>query len=238
MKFLLDVHTHTTASCHAYSSLQENIQAAKSKGLSLYGVSDHGPMMPGAPQIYYYQNIRVLPRMIEGIRVLRGVEANIIDSKGTIDMSPDTLTYIDYVIASCHVPCIEAASIEKNTEAIIMAMQHPRVNIIGHPDDDRFPIDYERIVWAAKEYKVLLEVNNASLSPTGFRQNAKENIIKMLKLCMENEVSIIVNSDAHVSYDIGVFNFAEEILTELNFPQHLIMNLNPEGFLEFIHYAE
>ncbi len=60
-------------------------------------------------------------------------------------------------------------------------MKNPRVNIIGHPDDSRYPLDYEKIVKAAKENKVMLEINNSSLTPGSFRDGAKENIQTMLK---------------------------------------------------------
>lgn len=238
MKFLLDVHTHTTASGHAYSSLQENVLAAKEKGLLYYGVSDHGPMLPGTAHIFYFQNIRVIPREMFGMKVLRGVEANILDEQGTIDMSPENMKYIDYVIASIHMPCFTSGGIDVNTNATINAMKHPKVNIIGHPDDGRFPIDYERIVSAAKEEGVLLELNNGSLNPTGFRSNVRENVMTMLKLCMEKQVPIIVNSDAHISMDVGEFGYAKEVLTELNFPKELIINLYPERFLEIIKFTE
>jgi len=238
MDLQLDLHTHTLVSGHAYSTLQENIQVAKDKGLKYLGTSEHAPTMPGAPHIYYFQNMRVIPREMNGVKILRGVEANIIDYNGSIDMTKETLKYIDYVIASCHIPCLKPGTKEQNTNAIIQAMKHPKVQIIGHPDDSRFPLDMDLIVQAAKKEKVLLELNNSSLDPTGVRQNARENIKDMLKKCMKHKVVIVVNSDAHISSLVGGFGYAEEMLTELNFPKELIINLNPEKFLELINYTE
>lgn len=238
MDLQLDLHTHTLVSGHAYSTLQENIQVAKEKGLKYLGTSEHGPSLPGAPHIYYFQNMRVIPREMNGVKILRGVEANIIDFNGSIDMIPATLKYVDYIIASTHIPCLTPGTSEENTSAIIGAMKHPKVNIIGHPDDDRFPINMEAIVKAAKENNVLLELNNNSLDPTGFRENARDNIIDMLKRCMKHKVSIVVSSDAHISSLVGEFGYAEEILTELNFPEDLIINLKPQKFLSLINFAE
>lgn len=239
MKILLDIHTHTIASGHAYSTLEENIRVAKEKGLMYYGLSEHGPKMPGAPQIYYYQNMRVIPRVVNGMKVLRGVEANIIDASGTIDMIDETLKFIDYVIASAHTPCLEYGDDEEaNTSMLINAMKHPKVKVIGHPDDSRFPLDYKRLVDAAKENNVLLEINNSSLNPVGFRQNADQNVEKMLKLCMEENLPVILSSDAHISSDVGNIEYILPILTKLNFPNELIINLYPEKFLELIDYKE
>ena len=237
MELQLDLHTHTIVSGHAYSTLQENIQVAKDKGLKYLGTSEHGPAMPGSPHIYYFQNMRVIPREINGVKILRGVEANIIDYKGNIDMIPETLKFIDYAIASLHLPSFTPGTKEENTMAIIETMKNPKVFIIGHPDDDRFPLDMEKIVQAAKKENVLLEVNNSSLNPIGFRQNAEDNIIDMLERCMKHKVMIVVNSDAHISNLVGEFGFAKKILTELNFPKELIMNLYPEKFLELIDFT-
>jgi putative hydrolase len=234
MKLLIDMHTHTVASSHAYSTLQENIAVAKEKGLTHYGVTDHGPMIPGGAHPYYFQNLRVIPREIQGIQILRGAEANIIDFSGNLDLNTAEFDFIDYFIASAHVPCLRRGTVAENTLALTEAMKNPRVSIIGHPDDGRCPVDYEILVKAAKKHQVLLEVNNSSLNPAGFRQNARQNVISMLKLCEEHQVMIIVNSDAHFSSYVGDFDYALEVIKEVGFPEELIINLIPEKFIKFI----
>jgi len=237
-KIMMDLHTHTIESGHAYSTLEENIRAAKEAGIKYYGLSEHGPAMPGSPHIYYFQNMRVIPREINGVTILRGVEANIINDEGEIDMIPEWLKFIDYVIASVHIPVLPYRDKSHNTRVLVNAIKNPKVHIIGHPDDGRFPIDYETVVLAAKENQVLLEVNNASLNPIGFRQDAKKNSEDMLKLCMKEKVSVILSSDAHISMDVGNFEYIFPILEKINFPKELIMNYFPERFMEFIHFNE
>jgi len=234
MKLLIDMHTHTIASSHAYSTLQENVAVAKEKGLTHLGISDHGPMLPGGAHLYYFQNLRVIPREIQGVTILRGAEANIIDYAGTLDLNTADYDYIDYFIASAHVPCIRRGTIEENTLALTEAMKNPRVAIIGHPDDGRCPLDYETLVKAAKDHNVLLEVNNSSLNPEGFRQNARENVTEMLKLCMKYNVKVIVNSDAHFSSYVGDFDNALDVIRSVEFPEDLIINLRPENFIDFL----
>jgi len=140
--FKLDVHTHTVASGHAYSTIIENARVAKEKGLELLGMSDHAPALPGSAYIFAINNLKILPDVIEGVRVLKGVEANIINYKGDIDLWPKEVANLDYVIASLHIPCINPGSKSENTNAIIGAMKNPAVKIIGHPDDDRYPKDF------------------------------------------------------------------------------------------------
>ncbi len=237
-KIKMDLHTHTIASGHAYSSLEENIQAAKEAGLKYYGLSEHGPAMPGSPQIFYFHNMRVIPRDIKGLKILRGVEANIINAQGEIDMLPEWLEYIDYVIASVHLPVMESKDVAYNTKVLVNAMKNPNVHIIGHPDDGRFPLDYVELVKGAKANNTILEVNNSSLNPIGFRQNAEKNIKYMLELCMKEKVSVILSSDAHISFDVGNFDYIFPILEEISFPEELIVNQFPERFLEYINFEE
>jgi len=61
MRNFIDVHTHTIASGHAYTTLLENAREAANKGMRVLGVSDHGPKMPGGPHIFYFSNLRVIP---------------------------------------------------------------------------------------------------------------------------------------------------------------------------------
>ncbi|PKM49057.1 MAG: phosphatase [Firmicutes bacterium HGW-Firmicutes-7] len=238
MQYCLDVHTHTIASGHAYSSLQEMVAMAKQKGLELVGISDHAPGMPGSTYIYYFQNLRVVPKEIDGVKVLKGVEANIIDYQGRIDMSVNELKQLDYVIASMHPPCIKASTKRNNTRALIKTMENQYVNIIGHPDDSRYPMDYEEIVVAAKENNVLLEINNASLNPIGFRGNAVVATRQILALCMRFNHPVILGSDAHISYDVGNFEYCLPVLAEIEFPKELIVNRSTEALLKFLAYKK
>ena len=70
MKAIIDMHTHTVASGHAYSTIHENVQFAKKHGIKILGMSDHGPDMLGGPQLYFFNNLTVAPVEIDGVRVL------------------------------------------------------------------------------------------------------------------------------------------------------------------------
>lgn len=233
--FLLDVHTHTVASGHAYSTLLENISYGKEKGLKLIGVSDHAPTLPGGTYIFYFQNLKHIPSEIDGVKILKGAEVNIIDKKGGLDMIDENLSALDYSIASLHPPCILSGTQVENTSMLEKVMENPLVHIIGHPDDARYPLDYKAVVKAAKATGTLLELNNSSLNPNGFRINVRENVLRMLELCANEEVSIICGSDAHFAYDVGRFDFCKAILEEVDFPEHLIVNNDLEQFLKHIH---
>ena len=99
----MDLHTHTIASGHAYSTLTEMIRAAADQGLELYGCSDHGPAMHGTLGADYFINFKVIPRELFGVKILMGAELNILDPAGSVDLSENILKKLDYAIASIQI---------------------------------------------------------------------------------------------------------------------------------------
>ena len=150
---ILDLHTHTIMSGHAYSTMQEMIRSASEKDVKLLGITEHAPRIPGACHPFYFINFKVVPREQFGVKLILGCELNIIDYEGHIDLEPRYLNGLDYAVASIHEPCYNSGTVAQNTAAYLGAMKNPAVQIIGHPDDGRFPIDYETLVCAAKEHQ-------------------------------------------------------------------------------------
>lgn len=226
MEFLMDLHTHTVASVHAYSTMTENAREAKRNRLQIMGCSDHGYGMPNTTNPDHWVNLKCLPQYLEGVRLLRGLEANIINSDGVI-IEEDIFHRVDYVIASIHGNVYEYGSsdIEDYTMATVNALRrYPQVKILGHPDDARYPLDYERVIDTAVEMGVALELNNSSLRPENARVNAAENMRKFLPLCAKKGCRVIVNSDAHMFDAVGDFRLARKMLEEVNFPEELLVN--------------
>lgn len=233
---ILDLHTHTIMSGHAYNTMQEMIRSASEKGVRLLGITEHAPRIPGACHPFYFINFRVVPREQFGVKLMLGCELNIIDYKGNVDLEPRYLAGLDYAVASIHEPCYDSGTTAQNTAAYLGVMKNPAVQIIGHPDDGRFPIDYETLVCAAKEHHVLLEVNSSSLHPECHRLNARENYITMLELCRRYKVSVIMDSDAHSDADVGNHTRAQALLDEIGFPEELVVNTSIEKAAEYIPY--
>lgn len=230
-----DLHTHTVASGHAYCSLREMARAASDKGLEVLGITEHGPAMPGTCHNFYFHNLKTVPRELYGIRLLLGTELNILDSSGKVDLEERELKNLDIVIASLHLPCMKPGTEEENTEAYLNVMKNPYVNIIGHPDDGRYQVDYRTLVQGAAEYGKVLELNNHSLEPSCFRKNARENDLEMLKYCMEYQVPVVMDSDAHFDTLIGEFDMARALLEEICFPEELVLNHSVEMLKKYVN---
>ncbi|HUX79124.1 MAG TPA: PHP domain-containing protein, partial [Alphaproteobacteria bacterium] len=125
MDIKVDLHTHTVASGHAYSTLSENALAASRKGIKLLGMTDHAPSMPGAPHLYLFGNMAILPEELYGVRILPGVEANITNYEGKLDIPIEYLSRMKIVLVGLHVICYPGGTSEQNTKAYIKAMENP-----------------------------------------------------------------------------------------------------------------
>ena len=231
---VLDTHTHSLASGHAYSTIREMAVQAKENGLELLGITEHAPRLNGSCGTIYFQNLKVIDRHAYPVELLMGVELNILDENGTVDLPERVLRQMDICIASLHTLCIKPGSRDYNTEASINVMKNPYLDILGHPDDSRYPVDYTAIVQAAKEYNVLIELNNSSLRPENSRQNCRPNDEVLLKLCMEYKSPIAIGSDAHVDTDVGRHDLALGLLDELKFPEELVVNRDAAVLKDFL----
>lgn len=235
MKMEIDTHTHTLVSGHAYSTIREMAKMAAEKGLRGLALTEHAPEMPGSTNLYYFQNLRVVPREMYGVNLLFGVELNILDEEGHVDLPDRTIEGLDIAIASLHTLCFqENCTQEAVMKAYKSVMAYPYIDIIGHPDDGRFPVDYEELVREAKKTGTLLEVNNSSLKPGGFRQNTRENTLKMLKYCKEQGAMIVLGTDAHIDVAIADDAYAQEVLKEVEFPEELVANISYEKLLSVL----
>lgn len=235
-KLILDIHTHTLASGHAYGTPRENAWAAKEKGLVGLGMSEHAPGTPGTCNPIYFKNLCAIPRELYGVHMYYGVENNVLND-GAMTLPERFLSLLDYGIVGIHGTCYENQGMEKNTDNLIRCMQHPKTFFISHPDDSTWPLDYVRLVQGAKEYGVALEVNNTTILE-GWKKNCMENIRTYLRLCMEYRTCVYVGSDAHDPSRVGRFDEAVKLLDEIGFDESLILNNSEEKFRAFIHYSE
>ena len=126
----VDLHMHTVASTHAYSTLSDYIAEARRKGIKLFAITDHGPDMADAPHHWHFINMRIWPRVVDGVGILRGIEANIKNIEGEIDCSGPMFTSLDLIIAGFHEPVFAPHDKDTNTQAMIATMASGNVHII------------------------------------------------------------------------------------------------------------
>ena len=225
-----DLHVHTVASGHAYSTVIEIAREARKKGLKMVAITDHGPAMTGAPTPIYFNNLWVVHPQVEGLEILRGVEANILEG-GALDLEERYLRRLDLVLAGFHSECLEPGSVEENTRNMIKALENPYVDMICHPGNPSFQIDPERVVKAAKRLGKILEINNNSYR---VRMGSYENCLEIARLVAREGVMIAINSDSHFAYDVGESDWALSIIKDAGVPEELVLTAKAERVKEYL----
>lgn len=229
MKIIADTHTHTIVSSDAFSTLYENVQAAKKRGMAHLCVTEHVfSVLPNAPRPEYFRCMHALPREIDGVEIVRGVEANVIGYDGALDMPADVLDWLEWVIASMHTAALAPAGVKEHTSAWLAIAENPSVDVIGHCDDPRFAFEIDPVARAFARNGKIVEVNEQS--PV-VRPGSEEICREMLRACMKYSVPVVVGSDAHFVDKVARFDHSLAVLEELGFPQELVLNADEERFV-------
>lgn len=241
MRLLGDYHTHTTYS-HGKSSVRENVEEAIAKGLKTIAIAEHGP-----GHIFYgvsWDNLRKIKAEIEELRVeykdqieiLFGLEANIIDFDGNLDISVEEAKELDFLACGYHngimpkglkakllyTPIKKLAKVSKTfekflikeaTNSMIKATYKYDIKFLTHPGA-KFYVDAKRLA-VEKNKNTLLEINNKHGYLDVFQLKELENI----------DVKFIINSDAHKQSDVGNIEKALERLLSTNISIDRVVNL-------------
>lgn len=232
MYYPVDLHSHTIASTHAYSTIHDYIAEARRKGIRLFACTDHGPAMADAPHYWHFVNLRVLPRIVDGVGILRGIEANVLDEDGQVDAEGRMRESLDIILCGFHEAVFASSTRAVNTRAMVNAIRGGQVDIITHPGNTAFPIDIEAVVRAAAECGVALEVNNSSFNLS--RKGSKPNCRAIVEAARDLGATLSLGSDAHIAFDLGNFEEADQLIREAGFPAERLLNSSPRQLLDFL----
>jgi putative hydrolase len=144
VRLLADLHTHTIASGHAYSTITELAHGARANGIELIAVTDHGPSVPQGAHPWYFWNLKVAPSVLDGVRILKGCEANLsAETDNGIDLPDDVLGLLDFVAVGFHpLTGFDGRDRVRNTESLLRVIANPLVDQITHPGNEHeFPLD-------------------------------------------------------------------------------------------------
>ncbi len=236
MQFIADMHTHTIASSHAYSTVTENAAEAERKGIKIMAMTDHCVKMPDSPHEWHFYNQKTLPRKIGDVFLVRGVEANFIDHNGNLDIPADMYPALDWIIACYHHPACMPGTMTQHTESYIKAIENLRVNCLGHTDSPDFAYDIREVCVACREYGKAMELNVARIRDPDnpLHSEAYKFYRHLLSVCAEEGTNIVVDSDSHFWNTIGAFDRAAELIEEVKFPQELVLSLDERRMKDFI----
>lgn len=240
IRLYADYHTHTVYS-HGTGDIIDNVMAARKKGLREIAITDHG-----IRHFAYGVKSKDIPRMREeidrindnneGIKVLLGMECNIISTDGDIDMNDEIRKYLDILLVGFHMMVlpknmkeflniygrnytskifnIGTEGIAKiNTESMIKAIQRHKIDIITHPGA-RIPLDTTLVARAAAKAGTAMEINSHS------SYMRAEHVIAAAK----EGVRFVIDSDAHRPEDVGNLQNGLDIAEEAGLKSDQIIN--------------
>ena len=225
----LDLHTHTISSGHGSTDkIIDLVHSARDRRLTILGISDHGPATSGSASPSYFRGLKYADRHKEGVRILYGAELNIIDEEGNVDLEDSILKNLDYAFISIHPPVFTPYEHLDLTDTYIKAMSHPKVSFLGHIDDARFPVNFEKLLMAAKDRGIYPEINNGSLMPNAYRVGGQKNCRILLQICKDIRLPVLLSSDSHGKKNVGNMEYIFPLLEEINFPGELVINSNQQ----------
>ena len=228
-----DLHTHSIASGHALNTVYEMVREAKQKGIGLIGIVEHGPSMEGAPHEGYFWVSDQLDELY-GVRVLLGIEANILNERGEIDLKGDLIAKQRVVMAGLHSRTpYKTNNLENNTLALINTIQNPFVQIISHPYRTDFPVDIERVFDAAVRTGTLLELNNQVFTQQASHERFLETYKRLIDLSKRYGYPLIAGSDAHIAKKIGEDSGIAAVREKIGLTEDMIINNYPEELIKW-----
>ncbi len=220
------------ASTHAYSTIKEYADEAAQKGLQAIAITDHAPGVADGAHPYHFSNLRIVPRKLSGVTILRGAECTIQNENGTIDLDAHILGRLDIVIASIHQSQFEPKNARMHTKVLMNIMENPYVHILGHIGREQTEFDIEAVVKKAKETGKLIEINASTLD---FKKDAmKRRCFEVVTFCKKHSVPLVVSSDSHICRNVGNVDSALTLLDEAGFDEALVMNTSLEKITDFL----
>ncbi len=234
MEIKLDLHTHTSFSPHAYSTLLENITVARERGMEAIAMTNHGMDSEDFSCDWHFANFKHIPRTVNGVVVFTGVECSYLDTDATLDLQDWRLEQMEIVIASRHGGSF--APDETNfAKTLLSACDNKYIDILGHIARTSFSLtdeEYDLVAKTAKEKGKLVELNENCFGKKvpQFAENSR----KLMLACKKHGTPIVVNSDAHFCTHVGSFEKAVKLLEEIDFDEELVMNTSLEKFMGYI----
>ena len=228
-----DLHIHSIASGHALNTVYEISREAEEKGMGLIGIVEHGPSIEGAPHEGYFWVSDQLDELY-GVRVLLGIEANILNENGEIDLKGELLAKQGVVIAGLHARTpYRTNNLESNTQALVKTMQNPLVQIISHPYRTDFPVDIERVFQEAYKTQTLLELNNQIFAQQFSQEGFLETYKRLIDLSKKYGYPLIAGSDAHVAKKIGEDSSIVAAGGQIGLTPDMLINNHTEELLKW-----
>ncbi|MFP4163612.1 MAG: PHP domain-containing protein [Chitinispirillaceae bacterium] len=224
-----DLHVHTLFSQCGIHTVLELLERARALGMKGFAVTDHGLTLGGRLNNPFYERFR---SPYPEVKILKGVECNLLDRKGKIDIPVKHMPFMDIVLLGIHPNTPKGLSRETYTDMLTAAIrENPCIDIITHPNDPSYPLDYRRLASEAKEHGVALELNNSKIL---YKRSPVESAVSLVEVCRDEGCAMVLCSDTHAVLELGTDESVRPILEAASFPEELLVNRDENAVLAFV----
>lgn len=221
------LHVHTTWS-DGLHSLRQMCERARELGYTYIGITDHSQSAFYANGLkpdrleQQWDEIDALNAEMAPFKILKGIESDILND-GSLDYPDALLDRFDFIIASVHSNL--KMTIEKATERVVRAIQHPKTTILGHPTGrlllsrEGYPLDWDAVFDACKKHGVAIELNAHP-----YRLDIDYTLIPRATAL---GIPISINPDAHSLAGLEVVRFGVAVARKGALTTDFCLNARP-----------
>jgi len=225
----VDFHTHTHFSnCGVHTHL-EMLTRARELGMSALTFADHGPELKGKINSIVFERFK---DPLPGIKALKGMECNLTATRGIIDLPADYLKWLDVVLVGLHHNTPKYMGKEAYTSLLVGAIENnPGIDIITHPNDSAYPVDYPELADCARRHGVILEANNSKIA---LGRSTTQEAATLINACKKTGCKMAITSDAHTLSEIGRDESILPVIKKCAFPADLLISRDAKTALAFV----
>ncbi|MBD3391362.1 MAG: PHP domain-containing protein [Chitinivibrionales bacterium] len=224
-----DLHVHTLFSNCGIHTYIEMLTRARQLGIKAVAITDHGPAIGGRVTRPAFERLH---DPVDGVRLLKGMECNVLAENGNIDLPAAIMQYLDIVLLGLHHNLPPGLSKAACTDLMLAAMEHnPCVDIITHANDAVYPVDFDAVAALARERGMAVEINN---SKTRLGRTTPEAVRSLVDACRRARCLVAVTSDAHAIGELGDDSAVKPYLEEAAYPPELVLTRDAESAFAFI----
>ena len=226
----VDLHVHSLFSSCGLHTILELLAHGRSIGLKAIAITDHGPAVEeGRLTSVFFERFK---SPYPDIRLYKGIELNLIDENGAIDMVWPLMPLVDILLLGAHPNLEKGRPKAWYTDMFLAAIEkNPFIDILTHPNDPTYPLDFRRLAESAKRHGMAIELNNSKIL---YRRGTSQGALELINACKEAGCLMVVNSDTHALQELGGDESVRPLLEEVGFPESFIINRDPAAAAAFI----
>ncbi len=225
-----DLHVHSLFSACGLHTILELLDHGRAIGLKTMAITDHGPGLgEGRLTSVFFERFR---SPYPGLTLYKGLELNVLPERGKVDVVWQFMPFIDILLLGIHPNLKPGQSKQFYTDLVVAALENnPFIDILTHPNDTNYPLDYHTVAETAKRLGVALELNNSKVL---YRRSTAEEALLLIQACKEVGCRMAVNSDTHALLELGGDESVRPLFGKAGFPMEMVVNRNAEAASAFI----